>query len=269
MRELKAGECKEHILNILDVFVEFCNKHHLKYFLGYGTELGAVRHGGFIPWDDDLDVTMPRDDYNKLLELWNVAGYTVLHHGNTKGYHYHFAKISDDSTVLKSRYVNDIDGMGLYVDIFPMEYVTVDARQAERMEKKYSRVLRMLLLSDMKKCWPGDSTLKNFAKHICYLGAKMMGPHYWLKKIERIARSGACESTADAKQFYLGDRVMERAVFSEGKSTLFEGRAVCGPSDADAYLTALYGDYMQLPPESQRISSHDYTAYLKNQSIES
>ncbi len=264
MQVMDDESCKEHILKIFDVFVQFCNAHQLTYFLAYGSELGAVRHGGFIPWDDDLDVTMPREDYNRLLQLWNVPGYTVFHHGNTKDYHLYFAKISDDSTVLKNDYVNDIDGMGLYVDIFPMDLVAVDDGQAWKMEKKFNRYLPLLLMSDMKKCWPGDNFLKNCAKHLCYAGAKALGPDYWRKKIERLASSAVCKNPAEAKQYYLGDRVLDREIFSDGKTTAFEGRQVCGPCNPDAYLTTIYGNYMQLPPESQRISNHDYTAYLKD-----
>lgn len=263
MQVLNDAACKEYILNVFDVFVDFCNEHNLKYFLGFGSELGAVRHGGFIPWDDDLDVTMPREDYNKLLELWDVPGYTLFHQKNTKGYFYYFAKISDDRTVLKNCYVNDIEGMGLYLDIFPMDRVNVSAAQAEKMEKKFSKYLPMLLMSNMKKCWPGSNFVKTLAKNVCFWGAKVLGPAYWVKKIQQIAGVGACEDPADAKQFYIGERVLDCAVFSDGKPMQFEGREVCGPCDADTYLTALYGNYMELPPEDQQISNHDYTAYSK------
>lgn len=263
MQELDEKACKNGILSILDHFVAFCSKHHLKYYLGYGSLLGAVRHGGFIPWDDDLDIIMPREDYNKLLKIWDVAGYSVIHKENTKGYWYYFAKISDDSTVLKNEYVYDVEGMGLYVDIFPMDGICADAEQAAHIEKTFNRTLRLLLMSNMKKFWPASGLAKSVVKRICYWGAKLMGPNYWLKKIERIAQNAACKDPADAKQYYYGERVVDLSVFADGKPMLFEGREVCVPQDTEAYLTNLYGNYMELPPEDQRTSGHDYKAYLK------
>lgn len=263
LKVLDSEVCKQHILNVLDVFVDFCSKHHLKYYLAYGSELGAVRHGGFIPWDDDLDVSMPREDYNKLLELWDVPGYSLFHRGNTENYGYYFAKISDDTTVLKNIYVDDVEGMGLYIDIFPMDKVYLNDEQAQQMDQNFAKTTRMLIMSNMKKCWPGSNFLKNVAKHGVHLYARVMGTGHWLKKLERVVACGAEQSSADARPMWIDDKAQDCAVFGDGKPTMFEGRELCGPSDADAYLKCYYGDYMQLPPEDQRVSNHDYVAYGK------
>ena len=131
MREIQFEEMKKIELNILIYFTEVCEENNLRYYLGGGTLLGAVRHKGFIPWDDDIDVMMPRPDFQKLLSLSiNNENYNIIKPG-TAGYYYNFAKLVDTRTILEEKGIKRIDGLGVYIDIFPLDGMpeTPDARK--------------------------------------------------------------------------------------------------------------------------------------------
>lgn len=123
MQEItEIAELKEIQLGILREIDKLCKAYHLKYFMSDGTLLGAVRHKGYIPWDDDLDIWMPRKDYEKLEQIMNQEGscYKVVNHKNTKGYIYAFGKAVDTRTILKENIEVNCP-MGIYVDIFPYD----------------------------------------------------------------------------------------------------------------------------------------------------
>ena len=116
---------KQILIDILDEVVRVCKKNNLKYYLGYGTVLGAVRHQGFIPWDDDVDVVMPRRDYEYLIQNRDrlfKGKYRLAFYGITPQYHYDFVKIERTDTTLIER-IDPLYVGGLYVDIFPLDNV--------------------------------------------------------------------------------------------------------------------------------------------------
>ena len=119
MKKIGIEEQKRIQLDILRDVAEFCEKNELQYFLAYGTLIGAVRHQGYIPWDDDIDIWMPEPDYDQFLKSYQSDKYKVIHNGNTKNYYVNFAKVHDERTRYQEAYTRDT-GFGIFIDVFPL-----------------------------------------------------------------------------------------------------------------------------------------------------
>lgn len=262
MKELGHEEIKQRILALLEGFAAFCDEHDLRYYLAFGTVLGAVRHQGLIPWDDDIDVCMPYPDYLRFQQLCEQEKpwFRTMHYGNTEGFLNYFTKIVDPATRLESFYMDDVDGMGLFIDIFPLTEVHL-VKSEKKVRRDMSIAIEMLYLSEMKTCWPSDSFVKNCVKKTLFRAAKVFGKDHWQKSIEKIRRNASEIHETEKSQYLFSSVVLDESMFAEGTKLPFEGKMFVCPKDYKAYLTALYGDYMQLPPEDKRVSNHDFKAY--------
>ena len=140
MKKLQLSEVKQIELDILKNFASFCNEHNLNYVLAYGTLLGCIRHNGFIPWDDDIDVFMLRDDYEKLLSMKNLFEdkFSKLKFKNLgdKDYPFGFLKITDDTTRVEEKEIESKYQYGIWIDIFPLDKVSADKKKHLRNIKK-------------------------------------------------------------------------------------------------------------------------------------
>ncbi len=248
MELLTAEQVKAKEVEILDYIVGVCQKHSLRYYLSYGSLLGAVRHKGFIPWDDDIDISMPRSDYERLLKV-------MLHHPDrrfvtltpkAKGYPYHYAKVVDLSTRLVEENFDDFAGNGLWVDIFPLDGVNTTAPTLQKKLAKYFNSCRAS--ATFKCCPPGN---KPWKWRVC----KWIGTHTfalltdWCSRIKPFDGAKYVAHMPTALQNIFPRRIFDKVVEVE-----FEGKRYAAPAAYDEYLTILYADYMQLPPEDQRVS---------------
>ena len=139
MQEIKTVEELQKIeLEILKYIDKVCKENNLTYFLAYGTLIGAIRHKGFIPWDDDVDIQMPRDDYNKLCDILKEENgrYKLLDHKEGLGYIYPFAKVIDSNTRLIETGLTETVNMGVYIDIFPIDGTPNDFKKRKKYLKK-------------------------------------------------------------------------------------------------------------------------------------
>ena len=134
------------ILDILKAFIEICNKYHLRYYCCAGTAIGAARHHGMIPWDDDIDVLMPRPDYDRLLEIAkheDFGKYEVVTPYNNESYPLYFSKlVNRETTLIEEKERPCI--IGLYVDIFPLDATDDDLETAKALYRKYSKTINRL-----------------------------------------------------------------------------------------------------------------------------
>src|SRR5690625_114441 len=121
MKALDLEEIKQIQLSILRRVAFFCKQHDIAYFLCGGTLLGAVRHKGFIPWDDDIDIMMPRPSYEKFLKEFKYEHLSLYHYKKTKNYGYPFIKIGEDRTVLRETFIKKNIDMGVFIDVFPID----------------------------------------------------------------------------------------------------------------------------------------------------
>lgn len=140
MKEYK--DVQRHLLPVFRAFVDFCNRNQLTYYAAYGTVIGAVRHKGFIPWDDDIDVWMPRRDYERFLSLRDklISTHYEIIDIEDKGYYLYFAKFCDRRSTIIEREGQSI--MGLYIDVFPLDYY--DDKGGETIKESQQYILEIM-----------------------------------------------------------------------------------------------------------------------------
>lgn len=265
MKEITNEELKIICTAVLKKFDEICSEHNLKYSLAYGTLIGAVRHSGFIPWDDDIDVIMPRDDYEKLLALkYDDGDYEIKSCRYSDNYYYMFAKMIDKHTCLIEDHIDNKD-MGVYIDIFPYDRVSPDSQDFESLVNKCAKFKQFsdhLISSGKRK--DSESALHHIVKRVVQ---SVMKP---LRKtiINKFDRSMS-KSTGDHclnliyNDTYKGN-LFSADLWNDLIEVDFEGLKMKAFRDYDQILTKKYGDYMQLPPEEERIGHHGFVAYYKS-----
>lgn len=265
MRKIPNDEVKVICVNILKKFTEICREHNLRYSIYYGTLIGAVRHKGFIPWDDDIDVVMPRADYEKLMLLqYRDDLYEIKNYSYSSDYFYPFAKMIDKSTHIEEKYRSE-KGMGLYIDIFPVDYVDNYPKGFERDIHNALRTRR--LINHL-----AGSTDRKYAENIVKYAAKKLVHLFTdpvrLKVIENFDHRYIKESGEYCINFVNNAegavQLMKSAYWDNLIPMKFEELEVMGFADYDAILTKKYGDYMQLPPKEAQITHHSFTAYYKD-----
>ena len=146
-KEISLEEQRDIQKELLKELKEICDNNNIIYFLGGGTLLGAIRHKGYIPWDDDVDVMMPRKDYEILLEIFDdncKENHKILTYINTEDYYYSFAKIVDTNTILHEGKLRTIKEMGIYIDIFPIDFLPDDKKKTEKIFKKYKLLYKII-----------------------------------------------------------------------------------------------------------------------------
>ncbi len=261
MKELNSEEIKKICTNILKEFDDICQKNNLRYSIFGGTLLGAVRHKGFIPWDDDIDVMMPREDYEKLLLLKiNNESFEIKNFKYTSNYYYPFAKMIDKSTYIEEDDRCDKD-MGVFIDIFPIDYI----------DSNKIPILKLRIFSKLGfyiGCNPKYKNNKNIFK---YLIKKIMYivllpfRKMILLKSERLIRSKNQKYCVQMMQYNSNNHLYYPKIFWEHITDYsFENIKVKGIKDYDYYLTNIYGDYMSLPPKEQQITHHHFKAYKRD-----
>lgn len=250
-------------LDILLVIKEFCSENDIEWFCDSGTALGAVRHGGFIPWDDDIDIGMLREDYDKFLRLSRTdafpEGYSVRTSLNTDGYTAMFAKVYKDGTVFAtSETVEAGCKQAIYVDVFPYDRASSDSadlRRQIRVAKRWQSLSYLFHLSNIMV--PHGGIIGKLEKVGCRFGhlvcKRVLSPGLIAKHFEGAAEIGR-ESGSDAWIClpWPDQGVFEKADFFPCCILPFEGVPVPVPADYDKYLTSLYGEWGKLPPEGER-----------------
>lgn len=259
---LSIEEMKEIELEIMDEIDRVCRENGLSYFLGYGSCLGAMRHGGFIPWDDDMDVVMMREDYEKLYEIFNASRsderFKLVSYRDKTGPQAFF-KIIDQSTKVEEHYMRKEYGSGVWVDVFPLDTMN-DAVRAQR--KKIERNLALRYLAVTKPDTGSSNLIKLVKKVVCPFVSKM-GPYRFAKRADELCMLGASDEESrivvDILGGYTIDDEVPRELF-EPIEVPFENRRYFIPKGYDEYLTIIYGDWRTPPPKSDR-ECHTLEAY--------
>lgn len=270
------NELQKVQFELLKEFIRVCEKHNLRYYLNSGTCLGAVRHKGFIPWDDDVDVCLPRDDYDKFLELqyeFEGTPYFIQSWKTDKNYIYNFAKLrNSNTTFIENFYKYHRFNHGVWIDIFPLDGFSKKEKPAKKFRFK---VLRTWLNAYL--CYPWALMRKFHARTFFRdLILNIFGiiffwgnvGHYRNKLMDRRMRKINFKDAKLGGLFYGIDPTKEAMpveIFGEGSIGEFEGIKVVLPKDVDKYLTLLYGDYMTPPPEDKREGHHHNSGYSLTQ----
>ena len=270
-KELDTKQVQEISLNILYRVTQLCEKLNLKYFLMYGTLIGAIRHHGFIPWDDDVDIMMPRPDYDCLLnylENNKLSNLTVFNNNTHEDYPYMITRISDDRYQIEADNEKSI-GMGVFIDIYPFDGLGNTEKEAIKYGLQGDRLSSFCYQATRKRfsMVNTSSTFKRFLKLPVYIISKLIGKRYFQNRI--LFLNGKYEYY---KSNYVGcfvwlsggfRDIFRREWFDDYEMCQFEQYSFRVPKQYDSVLKHAYGDYMTLPPEGERIGHHYYKAYKK------
>ena len=259
MREIHTDELKRIQIGILDDVALFCKQHNLRYYLAYGTLLGAVRHKGYIPWDDDIDIHMPRPDYEKFLATYNADGKDNIAVAPELDARYRlpFAKVYRKGTVVKENHFKP-DLFGVYIDIFPLDGYA-DKKQAYECGemRRYMHVKNSVFLHEMSPI----RKLRLAVTKLILLPFNLKGMLARIKTLVTKQEFDSSEYVFSSYSRLAVKEVFHHSVFDRYKIVIFEGKEYRAPVDCDSYLKALYGNYMALPPEDKRISTHNSRAW--------
>lgn len=272
MKELTKDEFiewKRIITDVLREFHEICHRNGLTYYAVGGTAIGAVRHKGIIPWDDDIDVAMPRPDYDRFMEICrnqDLGNYELVSSENRDDYNLSFPKLCNKNTTLVERWDTPCV-IGLFIDIFPLDGASDDREEMQRMVEKYRK---------MKNKVEAISTHNTFGEYVSLL----LTPKEWgrfvtktigfffrkrykkmlLNRMDKLSRTYPFETSPNvinyAGAYGIRELFKKESLKGEVYSVPFEDIVIDMMPDVETHLRGIYGDYMQLPPEDKRIPHH-------------
>ena len=283
MQRLSSDEIKQVEFNILKNVAQFCDEREIRYYLGGGTLLGAVRHQGFIPWDDDIDISMPREDYLRFVKEYN--GYSNIYEVKSieiePAYWRTFAKVFDTRTWLKEDTIRiPKKGNAVFIDVFPIDGIPEDPwkqfllfKEQEFLNFLYHGSAWNYTRSFKYKDSGGMfAELKGIIRTLLkFIAITLLYPLSTRKIIKRINENASKYPYQQCK--YIGAIVvcahgaacekMLKKNFEPRIRFEFEGEMFWGPKGYEEYLTSLYGKYNELPPEKKRVPHHDFEAFWK------
>lgn len=257
MRLLSETEVKDYVFEMLGDFADYCDKNGLRYYLCGGTLLGAVRHKGFIPWDDDVDLLMPRPDFDRLhalLKKETIKTYYKLIGYNAKEGYWPFAKLID----LRTKVDNEFSSADkhLWIDIFPMDGLPDNVEESNTV-LSFAPSRKVKFVRAFAKVGKGQSFIRTIGKIPVMIYLRTIGIRKTAKKIDSMARKYPFENSAyvGGIAWSLGPKErMIREEYTPVTDLEFNGRLFHAPACWDKYLKQIYGDYMKLPPVEQRVN---------------
>ena len=278
MQKISLEEIKRIELDMLNYINNLCKQHNIKYFLAYGTLLGAVKYQGFIPWDDAIDIYMLRDDYDKFIEIINntSSNYRCLTCFNTKDYYYIFGKVVDTRTKLLEN-SKEIKEMGVYIDVFPLDYCRKDVDKefdklhfinnmaVGRYRIKNDKFGEFSFLNNDSK--PNKKVLiKKYISLIIDLVTLPLGYNFYAKLFNK-----KCIIKEKERGNYLGVKcnnlpykdVLEKELINNVIEVKFENNMFPIFKDYNKYLIKRYGNYKNDPPLSEQVTHHQNEVYYR------
>lgn len=262
MKEISLDESKQIQLRILENIDSFCRKNNICYSLTGGTLLGAIRHKGFIPWDDDIDLMMLREDYDKFLKSYSDNYYQLLSFKKIKSWPFLYSSVVDPQTVLYYGNRKNKD-RGIWVSIFPVE--NIDEKKIPHMVK-HLRFYEKGIVRLKKSYWtPNTNLFFNIIKAICRFLLLPFPCSFWFNKLEKTIINPNNTGLLGIPSVWMLIRVycFSKDLFYDYVDVDFEYMKSMVISGYDEFLQGVYGDYMTLPPEKDRVPKHGYKAYWK------
>ena len=267
MKEITVEEIKKIQLDILQDVHAYCVKNNINYSLAYGTLIGAIRHKGYIPWDDDIDIIMPRADYERFLKTYDgkEKNLKVIAPSVRIFYYAPYANVVNTRTILIEGDMGRINGLGIKIDIFPID--SVPNEKTLRM-KLFNRVHTIKYLI----CRKNEQIQMKFNKSF-FITLFIRIVLFWFpitKILDMLAKAQTSRNPfSDQVNNIVWCAAGEKGCFPRKDldhyiDVIFEGGLYKALEGYDSFLRAQYGDYMQLPPEEKRIPRHGFEAFWKN-----
>lgn len=268
MRRVSEQEYKEILLDVLIEVDRLCKENNITYALCYGSLLGAVRHKGFIPWDDDIDIIMPREDYDQLAALINSQTdlpINFIRVEEQKDTCFPFGKICSKKTIIEESNLQPIENYGAYIDVFPMNRLSLE--DSITSYKKWNLILRLASYSKLRRIKLSRNPIVTLVRYGEFILSKMIGTPFLVnyindseKKIDEQIKSKG----VDFEYGLLWDRTrFPSDVFDRQEQVSFEGHLFNGTSDSDGTLIRCFGEYWELPPVDKRIPHHHIVCYIR------
>lgn len=270
-QELTLKEIHAGMLNILQKVIEICDQLHINYYLAYGSLIGAVRHQGFIPWDDDLDIMMMRDDYDKFLAYCSkhadaLLPFRLMNYHNTEGYPFAISRFCDLNYRMEMDDGNDY-GMGLFIDVYPLDGQGI---KVSKLKNKYldikKKVLSFGLYYSYDKCVipKTGNVIKRYLRNAFCFVSRILRRQFFINGFEKMARQYSVDESKYVSCVIWDETCsFPKKWYEENIYMNFEGVKVKVPKAYHNILKQIYGDYMELPPKEKRVPHHQYKLFRK------
>ena len=271
MRYLDLDEIHKVTLDVVKKIISICEEQNITYYTMYGSLIGAVRHKGFIPWDDDFDIMMLRPDYDRFMQYCienseALYPYKLINRNTAKDYAFNISRFCDCRYEMIRDNNESSAGMGIFVDIYPFDGLGNSATKIreETLVKKQALIHAISWAESSK--WFSNNLLKNLIKIPLCLLFHMGGKNYWLNRLKKYREKN---SVNDSK--YVGCMVwdpgmvfFEKEWFSKTRLMDFEDIKVTVPYNYHEVLVTSYGNYMELPPKEAQVPTHAYRIVKKD-----
>lgn len=262
---------QEKLLGMLGWFHDYCVNNGIKYYAVGGTMIGAMRHRGFIPWDDDIDVAVPRKDYMKLINSFTqeMDGYILESpQSGNRDFLYSYAKLYDTKTTLVEK-TRISCKRGVYIDVFPLDGIGNTLEEAQKSFRKFDRK-NMLLMT--RTCAIRND--RRWYKNLSIIAARVIPSFVFNDKKLSLYVDNIAATINDDNSLYVANlmgayrdkEIMLREYFGRPTLYSFENINIYGPEKYDEYLKRIYGNWRQLPPEEKRYTKHDFVVLDLNNS---